>query len=77
MGLALGLELGLRRGRAWRVACGAWRVACGVWRLACGVWRLRISSSSSPVQYLRTSTAAGRSAACAVAAPRDVGTATR
>ena len=34
MGLALGLELGLRRGRAWRVACGVWRVARGAWRVA-------------------------------------------
>eukprot|EP00964_Phaeocystis_antarctica_P064066 scaffold38503_cov51-Phaeocystis_antarctica.AAC.2 len=33
VGLALGLELGLRRGRA-----GAWRVARGVWRVVCGVW---------------------------------------
>ena len=59
----MGLGLGLRRGR---VARGVWRVVS----VACGVWRLRISSSSSSVQPLRTSAAAAAcsDAACAVAA---------
>eukprot|EP00964_Phaeocystis_antarctica_P025214 scaffold14153_cov61-Phaeocystis_antarctica.AAC.3 len=77
MGLGRGASAVARAG-----ARGAWRVARGVWRkwcMACGVWRLRISSSSSSVQPLRTSAAAaaGSGAACAVAAPRGVDTATR
>jgi len=75
VGLALGLGLGLGLGR---VACGVLRVVCDVWCVTCGVWRLRISSSSSSVQPLRTSAAAaaGSGAACAVAAPWCVDIAT-
>ena len=55
----------------WRGAQGAGRGARGAGR------RLRISSSSSSVQSLRTSAvaAAGSGAACAVAAPRGVASA--
>eukprot|EP00964_Phaeocystis_antarctica_P053979 scaffold31711_cov59-Phaeocystis_antarctica.AAC.2 len=81
VGLGRGARAGARAGArgAWRVVYDVWRVVCDVWCVACGVWRLRISSSSSSVQPLRTSAAAaaGSGAACAVAAPRGVDTATR